>query len=222
MWGNANMPLQMIPFQLCLIVPFGMVRSYLLQHVFGGKHATIAAMWRTCAGQDCLGVFDVSLPWVGHETVAAPLAAVVFAALLAVIVLTCVTDHIFRCLTTRYRPILPWAVFNFAAKQIMVIPYIFYLQFMALHDYMWGSAKFIPTPRSSSKDSLNSKASLPSLANSSDAEGTSCELSSQCKKCPRALSVFTRPLISIHARLSASRQGGSQDGPRAPLLAVEV
>lgn len=206
-WGSANMPLQSIPFQLLSILPFGMVKSYFLLHVFGGKHDTIATMWRQCAGQDCLAVFNVTWPWNEQEAIALPLAVAVLGLLLSIMVLVCLLDHACRIATTRYRPLLPWALFNMFLKHFTVIPYVFYCQFRALHDYIWGSAKFIVTPRSSLP---GSRRSLPSSEEAMEARPEEGAHKSACKLCPRALGNFTRPLISWHAKLSHHQSENSQ------------
>jgi hypothetical protein len=220
-WGSANMPLQSIPFQLCAVLPFGMVKSYFLLHVFGGKHDTVASMWRHCVGQDCLAVFNLSWAWGQEEPIALPLSVVVFGALLSVMLLTCLADHALRIATTRYRPLLPWAVFNMFLKHFTVIPYVLYCQFRALHDYLWGSAKFIVTPRSSlscNRRNLLMDGGVPSTPPEARPE-ESPHNSPHCKRCPRALSNCTRPLISWHAKLSCTPPERSSAGLDAPLLA---
>lgn len=217
-WGSSNMPLQSLPYQLCQVIPFGMVKSYFLMYVFGGKHDTIASMWHRCAGQDCQAVFNVTWPWGQQEVAALPLAVVMLAVLITIIILTCLIDHAFRLATTRYRPLLPWACFSMFFKHFTVIPYIFYLQFRALHDYMWGSAKFIVTPRSSVSGSRRNLLEAEEAVEARTAEDLA-DISTKCKFCPRAVGNFTRPLISIHAKLSSSQLAKGADGLDAPLLA---
>lgn len=214
-WGGTNMPFQSLPYQLCQLLPFGMVKNYFLLHVLGGKHDTIASMWHRCIGQDCLAVFNVTWPWGQKEVTALPMAVVMMGVLLGIIVLTCLVDHMFRFATTRYRPLLPWACFSMVFKHFTVMPYIFYLQFRALHDFMWGSAKFIVTPRSSFHSGRKSLLESSEAMETRPDEGSS---PTHCKLCPRALGSFTRPLISIHAKLSSSPLVKPCDGPEAPLL----
>jgi len=218
-WGGTNMPLQSLPYQLCQIVPFAMVKSFFLLHVLGGRHDTVASMWHRCAGQDCLSVFKVSWPWGQDEAIALPLPFALMLLLVAVMTLTCLLDHVLRFATTRYRPLLPWALFSLVFKHFTVIPYIFYLQFRALHDFMWGSAKFIVTPRSSLPANRRHLLEAEQAFETRPDEGLS-HTSTQCKLCPRSLGDFTRPLVSIHAKLTSTRTGRAWNGPEAPLLAA--
>lgn len=139
--SNVNLPLQQLPLQVCQIIPLAVTKAFISMHVFGDEPASLRNM---CRNEDCIAKFVIN----GTE-VAFPLAFVVFVSLFAFWLLLRIIDIVIRTLLVRYRPRAAWCLFTTFLVPFTYLPFTMYVQYWALYDFCWGSAKFICTARSS-------------------------------------------------------------------------
>merc|ERR1712048_16228 len=146
---NAQMPLQQLPLQMCTLIPLAVTKSFLFKHVFGDEKFDWKHM---CRHEDCIAKFNLD----GQE-IAFPFAVVVWLSIFAFWLLMWTVDIAIRTAVTRYRPRALWCCFTVFLSPFVAIPFRMYVQFWAMHDFCWGSAKFICTERSSANAGLVSK-----------------------------------------------------------------
>lgn len=143
---NCNMPLQALPMQVASGLPLVIIKGYLTNFVF---HSASDDPYAQCEQQRCVVWFRWTVPVVEHQTIIILDASLI--ALLAVFsayVLVSLVDFCLRVLTTRYRPRAAFVCYHACLKTCCVAPLFLYLQYWALYDYLWGSARFLATARS--------------------------------------------------------------------------
>merc|ERR1712100_792190 len=149
---NAQMPLQQLPLQMCQLIPLVVTKGYISKHVFGDAPVD----WkRMCQNEDCIAKLTIN----GKE-IAFPLVFVLWLSIFLVLVLLWSVDVAIRTAVTRYRPRALWCCFTVFLAPFVATPFRMYVQFWAMYDFLWGSAKFICTERSSVSGGLIPKASM--------------------------------------------------------------
>lgn len=149
------MPLQQLPLQMCQLIPLAVTKGYLLKHIFGDAPADWKHMLHMCQKEDCIATFTV------HGTeVALSLELVVWLSIFVLLLLAWIVDVMVRTAATRYRPRALWCCFTVFVAPFVATPFRMYVQFWAMYDFCWGSAKFICTERSSGTGALIPKAGM--------------------------------------------------------------
>merc|ERR1712178_476497 len=135
------MPLQQLPLQMCQLVPLAITKGFLSKHVFGDE----PLRWKhTCQNEECL----INLTIDGTE-IAVTRAVAAWVSIFLVLLTLWTIDVVIRAAVTRYRPRALWCCFTAFLQPLIATPFRMYVQFWAMHDFCWGSAKFICTERSS-------------------------------------------------------------------------
>jgi hypothetical protein len=153
LWGqlqqNCNLPLQALPYQVATALPLIILKGWMSIYAFGDVDDAQLTWQKLCNRDSCIWEFVVNNPWTGsHWNVALPLPLAIFICAGIIFVLVNAFDFLLRVFTTRYRPRIMFFFYYGLLKQMLVAPYFMYVQYWALYDYCWGSAKFIATARS--------------------------------------------------------------------------
>merc|ERR1719329_1108875 len=127
-------------------IPLVILKGYITNFVF---HPSSDDPVAQCEQQKCVYWFRWAAPFSErHFVVVLDASLVALLGVCAVYVFVSLIDFCLRVRITRYRPRAAFVCYHACLKTCFVAPLFLYLQYWALYDYLWGSARFLATARS--------------------------------------------------------------------------